>query len=290
MFIATEKIVPWASLALWGVIGLSCGHLLATSLGWMLAPHGRASAPRAATAPPASPWPRPQPQLVLQRNLFQAKVGVDNRLGDTAPAADLSGVELLGTVAGSDPRALILLDKEATVVHLDERIPNRGVVTAIERNRMTVRLNGGRIATLEVAESSSGAAAPSTPGAPSARRSPEGSAEYTITQTGPNQWLIPRSEAEKARGNLGQLLQQARMVPRLVNGATEGFVVAAIQPRSLLASLGIQRGDILLSVNDIPLDSPEKAMQIFTQLQEATRVTIGLSRNQQPMTFEYEVR
>ena len=291
MFVATDKIAPWISLALWGMIGLSCGRLLALGIGWQLA---RTSSPPPAAAVAVAPslWPHAQPQLILQRNLFQAKTGTDVRLSDTEPAADLNGVDLLGTVAGSDPRALLLIDKEATLVHLDERIPNRGVVTAIARNRVTVRLNGGRVAILEIRDDSTatGQQTASTAGSPSARGSSTGSADYDITQTGPNQWLIPRTEADKARLNLGQLLQQARMVPRLVNGTTEGFVVAMIQPRSLLASLGIQRGDILLSVNDIPLDSPEKAMQVFTQLQEATRVTIGLSRNQQPMTFEYEVR
>jgi general secretion pathway protein C len=66
-------------------------------------------------------------------------------------------------------------------------------------------------------------------------------------------------------------------------------VVRMIQPRSLLALLGIQRGDVLMQVNGVELDSPEKALQIFQQLREARNISIGLVRDGERMNFDYQI-
>jgi general secretion pathway protein C len=44
-----------------------------------------------------------------------------------------------------------------------------------------------------------------------------------------------------------------------------------------------------MQINGMPLDGPEKALQIFQQLREARQISIGLTRNGTPMNFEYEV-
>jgi general secretion pathway protein C len=79
------------------------------------------------------------------------------------------------------------------------------------------------------------------------------------------------------------------MQPRLVDGQTSGFLVRRINPRSVLAKMGIQRGDVVIDVNNIKLDSPEKALQIFQQLREARNITVAVERNGQPMSFVYEI-
>ena len=124
---------------------------------------------------------------------------------------------------------------------------------------------------------------------PPAAGSAAGAAGSGVRAVGENRWVIPRSVAEQARGNLNELLRQARMEPHIVAGRTEGFVVRMIRPKSLLDTLGIQRGDVLVQINGMPLDSPEKALQIFQQLREAKNLSISLQRGGVPMNFEYEV-
>ena len=72
-------------------------------------------------------------------------------------------------------------------------------------------------------------------------------------------------------------------------GQTEGFIVRMIRPNSFLDMLGIKRGDILMEINNIQLNSPERALQIFQQLREARNIAVSLVRNGEPMTFEYEI-
>jgi general secretion pathway protein C len=74
-----------------------------------------------------------------------------------------------------------------------------------------------------------------------------------------------------------------------VDGKTDGFLIQRINPRSLLAKLGLQRGDVVIDVNNIKLDSPEKALLIFQQLREARQITLAVERNGQPMNFSYEI-
>ena len=88
---------------------------------------------------------------------------------------------------------------------------------------------------------------------------------------------------------MNELLKQARLEPNIVNGQTSGFVVRMIRPHTLFTMLGLRLGDVIMQVNGVTLDSPEKALQIFQQLREAKNISISLLRNGKPLTFEYEV-
>jgi len=74
-----------------------------------------------------------------------------------------------------------------------------------------------------------------------------------------------------------------------LNGKIDGFLIKRINARSLLVKMGMQRGDVVKEVNNIKLDSPEKALQIFQQLREARQITVEVERNGQPMNFAYEI-
>ena len=53
--------------------------------------------------------------------------------------------------------------------------------------------------------------------------------------------------------------------------------------------MGLQRGDVVIDVNSIKLDSPEKALLIFQQLREARRISVSIERNGVPVSFAYEI-
>ena len=110
-----------------------------------------------------------------------------------------------------------------------------------------------------------------------------------VREVGENRWLISRNTMESVRENFADQLRLAQMQPRTVDGKTDGFLVRRINPRSLLSKLGIQRGDVILDVNNIKLDSPEKALQVFQQLREARQISVAVERNGQPMSFSYEI-
>ncbi len=110
-----------------------------------------------------------------------------------------------------------------------------------------------------------------------------------VRAAGANRWVVERRTAEAARENIGEQLRTALIQPNLVNGKTDGFVVKRIQPGTLLAQMGLQPGDVIKRVNRMPLDSPEKALQIMQQLREARQLSVDLERGGASLSFVYEI-
>jgi len=77
------------------------------------------------------------------------------------------------------------------------------------------------------------------------------------------------------------------MVPQVQNGQTVGFRLLEMKRGSLLEKIGLQVGDVLVEINQVVLDSPEKALQVFQQVREANNITLGLIRDGNRETFEY---
>lgn len=294
MLSTLQKNLPAISLLLTTLLGLSLGCLGAAITGGYLRPGIQ---PPKATAS-ERPVPTRKPaltdyQIVLQRNIFDSTapgagvLSAAETPGQPAAAATpRANLTLLGTVvAGTRSLAVIHTGQEIKSFRLGDELPGGGSIESIERNLVQIKYPGGPLETLLLYQGERPKGPP-----PAAGTTAGGVPGDTgIKPVGENRWIIPRETAEQARGNLNELLKQARMEPNIVAGRTEGFVVRMIRPKSLLDTLGIQRGDVLMQINGMPLDGPEKALQIFQQLREARHISIGLTRNGTPMNFEYEV-
>ena len=77
------------------------------------------------------------------------------------------------------------------------------------------------------------------------------------------------------------------MIPQIKGGKTVGFKLVELEKGSLLEKIGLRVGDLVVEINQVKLNSPEKALQIFQQVREANNITLSLMRNGQPKTFEY---
>lgn len=101
---------------------------------------------------------------------------------------------------------------------------------------------------------------------------------------------ISREEINKNIENLNQFMSQVRLRPYFVEGKSEGFMISQIAPGSLLEKIGLTNGDVLKSVNGIPIDSPEKAFEVYQQLREETTIVLDIERNRTPQTFTYNIQ
>jgi serine protease Do len=85
--------------------------------------------------------------------------------------------------------------------------------------------------------------------------------------------------AEAARKSLGITLQalspEIRQQLRLAD-TVQGVVVAQVNPSSNAAQEGIQRGDIIVSVNQRPVKTPQEAASIVAEARKAGRDTVLL--------------
>lgn len=273
------------------LFGLAAGYCAAQLSGWLLSATDGALRPVKTAPARVVVTDTADVDAILYGNIFDpaARGGAapkqsNAELRTTAPVKAVN-LRLHGTVDGGlNLLALIEASGKVSVYRPGDSLPGGGELLMVERNRVLVRLADGREAELVFEKKQHVATSTRT-----TRAQPRQASGSGIRSLGENRWTISQSEIDKARGNLGSLLKQARMEPHIVNGQTEGFVVRMIRPRSLLANLGMKVGDVVSSVNGVELDSPEKALQIFQQLREAKRLTVDLTRGQEKMTFEYNI-
>jgi general secretion pathway protein C len=124
--------------------------------------------------------------------------------------------------------------------------------------------------------------------APGAGR-PGGGAMEGVRPTGANRYEIDRNVIDSTLSNLNNIATQARIVPSFKNGVANGFKLFSIQPGSLYASIGIQNGDVVQRINGYEINSPEKALEIYQKLSQASQVTLDVERNGQPIHYEYNI-
>lgn len=278
-------------------LGLLIGRFAADWLGMSLAPEQ--SLTEAVTAEPVRIKKRRLQDFnaISQRNLFDSNaapvtIGEPVTAGTADPKSRVvpsarSDLKLLGTVSGGEsPLAVIKSGKETEVYRVGDTLPGNLTLVSVERDRAIVENATGQETVLELVVEKS-------PEKQASRRQTATSRTRTtaakIIELGENSWQIPREDAEKARSNLNALLKTARMVPKIDNGATVGFTIVNIQPGTFLDLLGLKVGDVLVQVNQVELNSPEKALQIFQQVREANNISLGLLRNGSRQTFEYTI-
>jgi len=110
-----------------------------------------------------------------------------------------------------------------------------------------------------------------------------------ISQVDQTSWIIKRAATESWFANLNCFATQARIVPSFSDGKANGFKLFSIRPESLYAKLGIHNGDVIVSINGAELTSPEKALEIYTRLRNASVIDLQLTRRGQPLKHTYRL-
>ncbi len=83
---------------------------------------------------------------------------------------------------------------------------------------------------------------------------------------------------------------QARIVPAFKDGVATGFKLFSIRPDSLYTKIGIQNGDVIKRINGFDINSPDKALEVYTKLKESNRIEIEIDRNGANVRKTYNVR
>jgi general secretion pathway protein C len=107
---------------------------------------------------------------------------------------------------------------------------------------------------------------------------------------------ITRSAAAPRPANNGQFADNLRRIaetnptafaevvrpqPVFANGVQRGYRVYPGRNRQQFAKLGLQPGDLVLSINGTPLDDPQRGMEIFNTIGTSDRVSVTVERNGQ---------
>jgi hypothetical protein len=106
----------------------------------------------------------------------------------------------------------------------------------------------------------------------------------------PGRYELRRTVLDQTLADTTSLARQARFVPYFKDGQPAGFKLFAIRPGSFYAALGFRNGDALLTLNGIPLTSPDRALEAYTSLRGAREVVVTLDRRGEPVTLTYVLR
>jgi len=110
-----------------------------------------------------------------------------------------------------------------------------------------------------------------------------------VRQLSENQYVVARSEINNALTNLSDLATKARIVPSFKNGVANGFKLFSIVPDSLYAKIGVQNGDVIRRINGYEMNSPDKALEIYQKLRDASRIEIELERRGETLRKSYSI-
>jgi general secretion pathway protein C len=97
--------------------------------------------------------------------------------------------------------------------------------------------------------------------------------------------VVERPLVEKLLADPAALAGSARLMP-----APGGFRLYAIRPGSIFTLLGLKNGDTVKAVNGLELSSPERGLEIYTQLRRASHLTVSIERQGEHQTLDYVIR
>ena len=111
-----------------------------------------------------------------------------------------------------------------------------------------------------------------------------------IKKLSEHNYELQRGTLESVLGNMALLSRSARIVPEMKDGKAAGFRLFAVRPDGPFAMIGMQNGDIISSINGLEITSPEKALEVYAKLKSASHLSLGMERNSQKVTKEYNIR
>jgi len=199
----------------------------------------------------------------------------------TAPAELL----LLGTATGSFRETFALVRhtarQEERVFRLGDMVFDAGRLVQVTREQAFIVVNGKKVELLTPMSLSSG---------PAPAQQPAGTPTAGVASTGAGSFVIDQRALNAALDNISQAMTDARLLPSQKDGKVEGFKASEVKPTGVFAMIGIKNGDVLLRLNDFPIDSPDKALQSFIGLKGQNRLKLDMIRDGRPVTFNYDIR
>jgi general secretion pathway protein C len=263
-------------------------------------------------------------QAIIDRNVFGVKTGWedefsvlegegwDDDIQETTLRAKLLGVIYFSEGAELNRATIRLIQENKSDVYREgDPLTQDVVVAKIEIKRVLLKRQDGQLEELSLEEQDMKASSsskrrddsryiPRISKLPPEERS-RALSEYRkalgidnrIRKISDTEYSIERSAITDALSDLNTLFTQMRLVPNFVGEGDErtvdGFRVFRIKPNSIFQKLGVRNGDIILNINGVKMDNPEKGFELLQQLRYENNFSLLLRRNDEEMEINYGV-
>lgn len=88
---------------------------------------------------------------------------------------------------------------------------------------------------------------------------------------------------------LGSFLRHVDVEPRFIKGEFVGFRIVGLYPPSLWQDIDLRVGDVVTSVNGMPIERETEAFEAFEALRTADRLTVAYVRQGKPGELSYRI-
>ena len=239
-------------------------------LTWLLLDRNKPEESVAIAPPPTNIAPRKSVNVqgIVDAHLFGVQQAAPAQDASTAPQTQMNLV-LAGTWAAEDPsKGFAFIGESANAARMygvGKSVRQGTVLHAVYSDRVILDTSG-KLEALMLPRLSSAAL----------------SAQFAKPQPRPQANQFTENLRRMAESNPSAFAEIVRPQPVFANGVQRGYRVYPGRNRQQFAKLGLQPGDLVLSINGTPLDDPQRGMEIFNTMGASDRVTVTVDRNGQP--------
>lgn len=182
--------------------------------------------------------------------------------------------------------------------NIGQMIPDAGKVTAIYHSYIEFRNEDSKrtekIMLLGDKEPSKPKKTTSKPTVKTTSKKPKSellqAVEEGVKKNSDTDFELDRDVVNKVLENPAAIAKGARIVPSIKNGKSNGFKLYAIRPSSVYSKIGLKNGDTIHSINGFELSSPDKALEVYMKLREASSLSVNATRRGKPLTMNYSIK
>lgn len=260
---------------------------------------GLKKAPRPAAAPsirpPADGRQRQARDLmsyapILSNNIFGFPAGALSALstggGDAAtPVPETVNLKLMGVIAWPKGFGYAIFADPSSgaqeIYKTGDFVPGYGPLKRVLADRAYIDLKGKQVEVPMAEIAMLKEIAP--PPAP-------GQSGIGVKRTSEGSYIVDQKALQSALEKPNQIMTDARLLPSMVDGKQEGFIIRDVKRGGIYDNLGLRNGDVLIRVNNFNISDPETALQAFTALKGMDRVELDIKREGSRMTLTYNIR
>lgn len=201
-----------------------------------------------------------------------------------SPPADVTAVGIVVSRASERSVAILRSEGRTRIVGVGDtafggRVAAIGpgaVCLEFGSEKVDLRLPGG-------APSGGSASAATKPAPPP----PTGPPEDPAT---PARTMARREVERRLAEEIPRILAETTLVPVTQEGHVAGFTLTRLPEGSLLTDAGLRAGDILMRVNDVPIDSLATLLGLWPRFQMENAVRAVVLRNGRPFSLAVTLR
>jgi general secretion pathway protein C len=230
-------------------------------------------------------------QPIIDRNIF-SKINVGPANGGDTEAIKITSLKLtlMGTIAGDNKTSSAFIEDAGTKTQGLYKIGDNiqgAVVKSIARNKVILKM-GSRDEVLTMGEDDA------TGGTNTASQQTRGQGSQAlitqplpVVETPERNISMNRSEVNDSLKDLNGLMSQASIQPHNTDGQADGLAILGIKAGSIFRKMGLRNGDIVKSINNEAIKSPEDLINMYNDLKTAPDVSVQILRRGQERTLNY---